>query len=1245
MVEYHIKDGTSQKDRLFASLDEGYFNVDEMRFEDYLSMAADYAEVIEYYDLENKRDGDWQELFTSDEAVMISVIATFNVERVEARFLNLFEMDSANTSFYINLVYDIYLLAKRINLWFRKIDAVDNTVSNALSHKIQEIIKKNLVKELHSLGEFLYRNPEEYIENFNIDFSDFATVWQVNNEKDGILKFPESFLSEQRSRVYMDGFLRTSFYSYFNTITYLKEIAATYLPASLKHQEHNPATGLYMAFARLFSKIQNKINSFTQRHLKFYYYDLLNMQPKKPHPDSTYLVFKPDLKNREVFIKQGTEFTAGKDENGQELIYVSDKDLLVNGATVESLYTLNLERNPLDSPEKELCFITGIKKGEIPVTDEMIQDEDGHLLSWPLFGAAKTEAREKSFMDSDMGIAFASPVLMLSEGKRNVSVSFMSEYFSRKGNEGLNYLLEKLEEKVKTDKQDLFFRVFNKLFNIYLTTESGWYEVPAYFASCNFVNEKCEDNCLKISFQLSHEAVPVVSYTPDIHGGELDTCLPVIRFLLNPDVYLHFYSELKNVLLREIDIEVDVEEVRCLQAYNNLGQLDPTNTFQPFGPVPSVDSCLIIGNYEIANKHISKLNLNIEWGGLPVEDGGFKEYYEAYDMEFSNAMFEADATVLVDGQWFPVNKNEKQIINLFSSEVPDGRVCRNIQLSVECAKYFKPIDTAITEQNFRYNLLSRNGFIRFSLTNPFYAFGHGDYSRILTKVLTANAKLKKIQLPLPKSPYTPVVNSISVDYKAVAKLKIENKESVKESDHLEKIFYIHPLGEECIYPVNNKRDCTFLPRYNSDGNLFIGLSASKGFSGFLTLFFHLVDNSTSTITPQSADISWYYLSSNRWKRLKVSRVVSDTTYDFLTSGVVQLDIPSDITMDNSIMPSGLFWIRVSADNNLMSVCDVYSVRTQAVMVRRKQDFQNVSKNFLTGLPVKSIKEAKKNLTGIAKIEQPIVSFNGRPAETEAQLRTRISERLKHKNRATTPWDYERLILERFPELFKVKCFPGMSREKRIAPGHILVTVIPKVNDKDVMCNLMPIVNSILLEKIRDFARIRSSSFANIDVRNPAYEQIQVRCSVKFQEGRGSGYFVRKLNQDISDYLSPWTGTTEKFIGFGWVIRCSDVKSYIQGLEYINFVTDFSMLQITEDANKFFSLYDTVEKREAGRLQSAVSDGVFKSETVDPIHPWSIAIPMVSHYINVIDTFDVIDADVTGINELEIGNTLIIGESK
>ena len=230
-----------------------------------------------------------------------------------------------------------------------------------------------------------------------------------------------------------------------------------------------------------------------------------------------------------------------------------------------------------------------------------------------------------------------------------------------------------------------------------------------------------------------------------------------------------------------------------------------------------------------------------------------------------------------------------------------------------------------------------------------------------------------------------------------------------------------------------------------------------------------------------------------------------------------------------------------------------------------------------------------------------------------------------------PWDYERLILEHFPELFKVKCFANMvadpEPENRLRPGHILIVVIPDPKEHPSV-HLKPTVNGLVLREIKEFVQRRASPFVSIEVRNPTYEQIQVRCTVKFREGEGQGYYLNALDLALSDYISPWSTTVGYYAEFGWSIWRYDIESYIRSLDYVEMVTNYSMLHIADDGRGYLYLNDT-EKEPQGTIE------------IRPLYPWSIAVPVRRHFIETTDQLEPIQPEITGVDELEIGSTFII----
>ena len=66
------------------------------------------------------------------------------------------------------------------------------------------------------------------------------------------------------------------------------------------------------------------------------------------------------------------------------------------------------------------------------------------------------------------------------------------------------------------------------------------------------------------------------------------------------------------------------------------------------------------------------------------------------------------------------------------------------------------------------------------------------------------------------------------------------------------------------------------------------------------------------------------------------------------------------------------------------------------------------------------------------------NFNGKMKEAGNKFYTRVSERLRHKGRTIALWDYERLVLQYFPGVYKVKCINHASLSSFADAGHTLI---------------------------------------------------------------------------------------------------------------------------------------------------------------------------------------------------------------
>ena len=87
------------------------------------------------------------------------------------------------------------------------------------------------------------------------------------------------------------------------------------------------------------------------------------------------------------------------------------------------------------------------------------------------------------------------------------------------------------------------------------------------------------------------------------------------------------------------------------------------------------------------------------------------------------------------------------------------------------------------------------------------------------------------------------------------------------------------------------------------------------------------------------------------------------------------------------------------------------------------------------LKANSIARFETPIPEIPTVVQPENSFFGRQEETRENRILRISERLRHKNRAINAKDYEELVLDKFDIVFKVQCFMAYNdiKDKVSAP--------------------------------------------------------------------------------------------------------------------------------------------------------------------------------------------------------------------
>lgn len=928
-----------------------------------------------------------------------------------------------------------------------------------------------------------------------------------------------------------------------------------------------PSASIYAICASLLLRVKKRLNTLPDKRIDFYYEKILGEKAHCTEGDFAHVIFPNPSEGLSCDLPYGTKFLAGVDDDGNELEFMSVKNANINDVAVKRILTLAM------NDCSTLAF------SEIPVYSPKEVLDVKELIPYPLFGLTRSGHRFAGSCNARLGYAFTSPILNLKEGYREVTTTFIFDPESVKDS-----LLN------PQSSADVFLKTFANAFKIYMTTEEGWFEVKGYQIESRVLNPDFAANCFSVSFILPESAPSVVCYNSKIHGDCFECKYPIAKFEINSQTSYNPWKTLRILKLLKIKVNVKVHGLRSLDLVNDIGVLSLLNPIQPFGPMPNIGNTFSIASDEFFGKNLTSLDLFGVWRGIPhISD--FSDWYRFYPEIPHTKDFKVSVSSISNAVQKPSAYQKPVLSNLFSTV--DSQISKKFQIS------FKDV-LGISSARTQYKI---------TLCSPENAFMHQEYSRVLCNSLMGQAIKKIASVPLPNNPYTPELENIYVDYTAECDMNTRRNGVDEDSGE---IFYLHPWG------LSTKSQML-----EDGGALFIGISYTE-FPKSVNLYFHLKHDSEFVVSDDVGDFSWSVLCGENWVNLPVENILYNSTAGFTASGIVSLILPKDLTRDGKMMPKNLAWIRVRPLGNWRHCSRLFSVYAQAVEVKRcvcENSFKQ-----LDCIKPGTIKELSKSREGLSEVCQIADSFGGKPPENKDKMRTRVAEYLYHRGRALSARDYERMILEEFPEVYMVKCFPGLNPVGKgvLTPGYLtVVPVSPLIEANGNSWD--PCLGGTVLSDIKNFLKEKISASANVRVVNPFFEKLQVRCIVDLYDGYGEGESMLDLNDKINQFISPWSSVGQtKF--FGWSLDENELKSFILNLEYVKYIKELSVLKIASNDSCNF-IVDNVEQEKNGVLQG--------------LCPWSVPTPMAKHFLNIVSEIDDSMHICVGYGNLEIGSTFIV----
>jgi hypothetical protein len=198
----------------------------------------------------------------------------------------------------------------------------------------------------------------------------------------------------------------------------------------------------------------------------------------------------------------------------------------------------------------------------------------------------------------------------------------------------------------------------------------------------------------------------------------------------------------------------------------------------------------------------------------------------------------------------------------------------------------------------------------------------------------------------------------------------------------------------------------------------------------------------------------------------------------------------------------------------------------------------------------------------------MAAVGGKAKEEPSSFYTRTSERLRHKQRSVSMWDYERLVLQNFPAISKAKALSHtryyvdpLSNEVQYSestPGNLSLVCVPQ-KATTFEPDAKPFTPIDTLEEVKAYLQNHLPDWATLHVRNPIFEEVEIDCRVEFQAHiKDKEYYKRVLKEDLKGLLSPWRGQAGNELRFDWRIHKSEIIDFIDERPYIDYVRDLKL---------------------------------------------------------------------------------------
>lgn len=1218
------RNGTTQRERLLKALIPGSLVLDDRNMADLLAFSGAYAKQIRFWDAGNQAAGDWACFWTADATSLLAMIAATDLDQYrigyrhgELAFIRVCKAEKqaeekticgkASAHYLPYLTVKIHDLAVRIagicdalpdshplktetrsmireKLGFNgQLNAGSPLETLIRYHKTaNEVLKKNQKaagdRKPDGMQEIQLPEPlAELIDGYGFCFADTSCgkAWELTVDDFNCIDFHPELTADDRDALWQ------LFLTFFKILTLIVTRAKKAFQQALNgRSDHPPHIALFLAFALLFRRYhQADMNAMADRHLVYYYRDVLRLQERGAIPDKVHIVFELAGNAEAYRLENNTLLSAGKDAKGLDLPYALSGEMVVNRASLV---------------EKQSLYFLRSGEKVIPVALPAADRKDGLKIAYEKGSKAWHPLSGKSLFRK---LAIRDRLLRMT-AKRD----------------------ERVEDEVRKAADNLEAIVANP--GLIISTPELWLGKGGRRRIMITIHD-CDDPDI-----LSH-------FYTEISTGE-----GILRLHNRRSSNLRFDEKENSSEYRTSPNKPIEWQISMLESEASIAPL-PGDTDPELGKQPFVRLRLIDGeDYEkVARTTYSGIQVQTFNSGLRdlTLQLGSTQYLPSSEIPLIGSTIAQEFSLYITSP--EISLKSFSGADAFTLNGLENNERRHGPITFGAHDFLKKkkLDTPADAGDLFYSPTSKFSFLRTKITVP-----------------ESNNERKPIIIyKLPGEDITLSYTSAGIELKP----RGGRKSGLYHQDFFGGYAPVrdhaflpgHPMPEpDPVISIDARRGGAASPaaqRADADGNLRLGLeNLAPGQS--VSMLFQCTEGTGNPDHIAPEEIVWSYLRSNEWVRIPATFILADETLGLRQTGIIRIQVPSDINNGNTLAVgqdgrTDLYWLMASAAEDpvrnvfvdaLPMLTDIYVQAATAV-------FQNDSGNDLIhlekGLPEESITQLRFRDPAISTVVQPQASFGGRFAESgdARSYYRRIHERLRHKQRAVTVWDYERLVLEQFPKIALAKCLPHTRDTNIRRPGYVTMGVIPYPGNMTGDRIYYPTFNAGDLKSYERYLNRHNSFFVSgqgggvecccaggdgcgchgdgtLLVRNAIFEPVRLRVCVRFRAGRDIAWYKKQLNEDLKAFLAPWAVDAERPITFGARVEAMELLRFLENLDYVDVIMEL----------KF--------KHFPGRAVSEVAEAAIDFEEAGIIEPFTSR-SVLTTYLDILneDNPNVTDHDI------------------